>query len=90
MTGDLLSPGARADFGQIWEDMVRNWGKDQAARYILAIRNAFQALANGRRQGRPIDDIRPGFRKLADTRVRSSSIISWVAAAAYPSGTASR
>jgi toxin ParE1/3/4 len=65
MTGYLLSPAAQADLEQIWDYTARNWGKDQAARYILGIRDACQALADGRRQGRPIDDIRPGYRKLA-------------------------
>jgi len=32
---------------------------------VLGIRDACQALANGSRQGRPIDAIRPGYRKLA-------------------------
>jgi toxin ParE1/3/4 len=44
---------------------ARNWGTDQAARYILGIRDACQALADSRRQERPIDDIRPGYWKLA-------------------------
>ncbi|MBV8614649.1 MAG: type II toxin-antitoxin system RelE/ParE family toxin [Acetobacteraceae bacterium] len=32
---------------------------------MLGIRDACQALADGSRQGRPIDAIRPGYRKLA-------------------------
>jgi toxin ParE1/3/4 len=65
MRGYLLSPAARADLEQIWEYSARNWGKDQAVRYILGIRDACQALADGHRQGRQADDIRPGYRKLA-------------------------
>ena len=65
MTGYLLSPAAQADLGHIWDYTARNWGQDQAARYILGIRDAFRALVDGRRQGRSIDDIRPGYRKLA-------------------------
>jgi len=65
MTEYLLSPSAQADLGQIWDYSARNWGTDQASRFILGIRDACQALADGRRQGRPIDDIRPGYRKLA-------------------------
>jgi len=38
---------------------------DQAERYILRIRDACQALADGRRRGRAVDDIRPGYLKLA-------------------------
>ena len=64
MTGYLLSPAAQADLEQIWEHIARNWGEDQAARYTLGIRDACRALTEGHRQGRPIDDIRPGYRKL--------------------------
>jgi toxin ParE1/3/4 len=61
----LLSPAARADLSEIWNYSARNWGEEQADRYILAIRDACAALADGKRQGRAIDDIRPGYRKLA-------------------------
>ena len=64
MTGYLLSPAVQRDLGEIWEYTARNWGEDQAVRYILGIRDACRALADGRRQGRSIEDIRPGYRKL--------------------------
>ena len=44
MTGYLLSPAAQADLEQIWEYIARNWGEDQAACYILGIRDACRAL----------------------------------------------
>jgi toxin ParE1/3/4 len=65
MTGYLLTPAAQADLGQIWDYSVRTWGEAQAERYVLSIRDACQALADGSKQGRSIDDIRPGYRKLA-------------------------
>jgi toxin ParE1/3/4 len=65
MTGYLLSPAAQADLAGIWDYTVRHWGEAQADRYILAIRDACAALAEGRRKGQPIDIIRPGYRKLA-------------------------
>lgn len=65
MTGYLLSPAAQADLSEIWDYSARNWGREQANRYVLRIREACEALAEGRRQGRAIDDIRPGYRKLA-------------------------
>jgi toxin ParE1/3/4 len=65
MKGYVLSPAAQADLGEIWDYSARNWGAEQADRYILAIRDACEALADGSRQGRAIDDIRPGYRKLA-------------------------
>lgn len=65
MTGYLLSPAAQADLGQIWDYSARMWGKDQADQYVLDIRDACAALADGSRQGGPIDAVRPGYRKLA-------------------------
>jgi toxin ParE1/3/4 len=65
MTRYLLSPAAQTDLEQIWDYSVRTWGEEQAERYVLGIRDACQALADGRKQGRSIDDIRPGYRKLA-------------------------
>jgi toxin ParE1/3/4 len=65
MKGYILSPAAQADLGQIWDYSSRSWGAARANRYVLDIRHACEALANGSRQGRPIDDIRPGYRKLA-------------------------
>jgi toxin ParE1/3/4 len=65
MKGYVLSPAAQADLSKIWDYSTRNWGGEQADRYILGIRRACEALADGRRQGRAIDDIRPGYRKLA-------------------------
>ena len=64
MTGYRLSPSAQADLAEIWDYSARHWSADRADRYILAIRDACDALANGRRQGRAIDAIRPGYRKL--------------------------
>ncbi len=64
MTGYTLSRSAQADLAEIWDYSTRHWGEDRADRYILAIREACDALADGRRQGRVIDAIRPGYRKL--------------------------
>ena len=65
MTGYLLSPAAQADLEGIWDYTARSWGEAQAERYVLAIRQACEGLAGGTKQGRPIDEIRAGYRKLA-------------------------
>jgi len=65
MTGYRLSPAAQADLSEIWDYSARNWGTEQADHYILGIRDACAALAEGRKRGRAIDDVRPGYRKLA-------------------------
>jgi toxin ParE1/3/4 len=61
----LLSPAARADLGEIWDYTAGRWGTEQAERYVRDITEACQALADERREGRSIDDVRPGYFKLA-------------------------
>lgn len=65
MKGYLLSPAAQADLGKIWDYTAERWSPDQADRYILGIRDACEVLADGRTQGRAVDEIRPGYLKLA-------------------------
>jgi toxin ParE1/3/4 len=65
MTVFLLSPAARADLDEIWEYTTQQWGIERAERYIRDVVDACQAVADGRRQGRAIDDIRKGYYKLA-------------------------
>ena len=65
MRGYLLSPAAQKDLSEIWDYSAQNWGTEQANRYVLGIRYSCEALAAGRERGRPIDEIRPGYRKLA-------------------------
>lgn len=57
MTGYILSPAARADIGQIWDYTAERWGEEQAERYVLAIRDACQELAEGTRRSRAADEI---------------------------------
>lgn len=64
MRGYRLSLAARQDLEDIRAYTARTWGTAQAERCVLARRNACQALATGRRQGRAIDDIRRGYQKL--------------------------
>ena len=63
--GYLLSPAAQNDLDDIWDYTVNVWGVAQAEEYILSIRDACEALTEGRKQGRSIDEIRQGYRKLA-------------------------
>jgi toxin ParE1/3/4 len=64
MNRTRFSPAAQDDLSAIWDYTVHNWGVAQAERYILGIREACEALADGRRKGRNADNIRPGYRKL--------------------------
>jgi toxin ParE1/3/4 len=61
----VLSRAAAADLGAIWEYTAETWSADQAERYILSIRDALDALAAGRKLGRSVEDIRPGYSCLA-------------------------
>jgi len=65
MTGLVLSPRVRDDLEAIWHYSLALWGPEQAARYLAGIRDLCDALAAGRKRGRPCDDIRPGYRRIA-------------------------
>lgn len=61
MSRYLLSPAARHDLNEIWDYTARRWSTDQAERYIRSIADACAALATGEREGRAINDVRPGY-----------------------------
>jgi toxin ParE1/3/4 len=71
MTIVRLSRQARADVEEIWSYTARRWSEEQAARYIGEIKAACKDLADGVRQGRPID-VADGYLKLP---VRSHFVI---------------
>lgn len=58
-----FSPAAEADIDGIWDYSAETWGPDQADRYTDEIHSACLALANDRRQGRPVD-VHPGYLRL--------------------------
>jgi toxin ParE1/3/4 len=64
MNRTRFSPAAQDDLSAIWDDTVHHWGVAQAERYILGIREACEALADGHRKGSDADNIRSGYRKL--------------------------
>lgn len=57
-----LSPLAEKDLEDIWIYTAERWSVSQADSYIEDIIQAFENLAEGKRQGRPTD-IRPGYLK---------------------------
>jgi len=59
-----FSPAAETDIDGIWNYSADNWGPEQADRYTDEIRDACEALAVGRRNGRTLD-VRPGYLKLS-------------------------
>ena len=61
----LVSLEAQQDLDDIWDYTEERWGETQAERYASELKASVEALASGKRQGRPCDQIRPGLFKLA-------------------------
>jgi toxin ParE1/3/4 len=59
----VLSPRAQADLGDIWHHTERQWGRNQAERYIRRIESMLALLAANPALGRAVDTIRLGYRK---------------------------
>ena len=65
MSGYLLSPAAQADLDQIWNYTYDRWDPDQAEAYLRELQRALERAAANPLIGRPCDEVRPGYRKLA-------------------------
>ena len=65
MSRYLLSPAAQADLEQIWDYTNDRWGIYQAEEYLRGLQRAIERAAANPRIGRPCDEIRPGYRRLA-------------------------
>jgi toxin ParE1/3/4 len=57
----VLTRAAQADLDDIWDYTERTWNKDQAERYVRAIREACEALALRRKTGRSAAVFRAGY-----------------------------
>ncbi len=58
-----LSPAAQSDLDGVFDYTVRQWGLEQAVRYMESLENACAALAAGPAQAQDCSDIRPGYRR---------------------------
>jgi toxin ParE1/3/4 len=65
MTAYILSPAAASDLESIWDFSAETWSVEQANSYVREIQAACEALAQGSRKGRSIEDVRSGYFKLA-------------------------
>lgn len=65
MKGYVLSRAAQRDLDDIWDYSAETWSPAQANRYVENIRDACEKLGTGRARGRSVDDVRPGYFKLA-------------------------
>lgn len=64
MSAYALSEEADRDIERIIRDSAQRWGWDQAERYVAGLHEAFETLARFPELGRPIDSVRPGYRRL--------------------------
>lgn len=58
-----LAPAAERDLETIWVHTRRQWGIDQANRYIDILTASFSELAQRPDAAPPCDHIRPGYRR---------------------------
>jgi toxin ParE1/3/4 len=63
-----FSRRAEADLLAIGAYTLRNWGEEQAVRYIDGLEACCQMLADNPALGRACDDIRPGLRRMEHGR----------------------
>jgi toxin ParE1/3/4 len=59
-----LSPLAEADFKDIGAYTLRTWGETQADRYLTALEDSWERVAENPFLGRACDHIRPGLRRI--------------------------
>ena len=60
-----LFPKAKIDIEEIWVYTFENWSMSQADNYYQMIVNGFESLADGSKQGRKVDHVRPGYFRLS-------------------------
>lgn len=58
-----LTPAAERDLESIWNYTVRQWGVEQADRYIDLLTEAFAGLADSPKTAPSCEYIRPGYRR---------------------------
>ena len=57
MSGWKLSRQARKDLAELWQYSNRQWGPEQADRYIAGLQEACRKLADNPSLGRPIPEV---------------------------------
>ncbi len=68
MTAYHLRAFARDDLEQIWNYTVKQWGVEQAERYIDILFACFDDLATNPELGRKRDDVMPDYRSFPQGR----------------------
>ncbi|MBV6389895.1 MAG: Toxin ParE1 [Nitrosomonas europaea] len=62
----LLSPEAKTDITNIRQYTTQQWGKTQADKYILRLRERMRWLADNPMLGRARDEIKEGYRSFSE------------------------
>jgi toxin ParE1/3/4 len=55
---------AQHDLEKIWEYTLHEWSLSQAEKYIDGLLSSFDAIGEGKLQGKAIDSVRKGYRKV--------------------------
>ena len=58
-----LSPAAERDLTDIWRYTSKQWGREQANRYTLGLKDMCQKVADAAQRGQSCANIRPGYRR---------------------------
>jgi toxin ParE1/3/4 len=59
----VLSPKAKSDLSDIWDDTLAEWGIEQAEKYLRDLSTAMQMQARDPSTAVDISDVRKGYRK---------------------------
>jgi toxin ParE1/3/4 len=59
MTAIRYTPTAQRQLDEIWAYSMAHWGEARTNRYLMAIEEAIEAVASGRRRARPCADLWP-------------------------------
>ncbi|WP_152352726.1 type II toxin-antitoxin system RelE/ParE family toxin [Brachybacterium subflavum] len=60
-----LTPAAQRDLSEIWDFTESRWDASQVESYLRDILNAIERAAADPDRGRPVDEIRQGYRRYA-------------------------
>ena len=59
----VLSPKAKSDLGGIWDYTHKEWGVEQAEKYVRELWTEMQKLTGDHSTSTDISDVRGGYRK---------------------------
>lgn len=62
----ILSPAAKTDITNILKYTIQKWGKAQADKYILELRERMRWLADNPMLGRTRDEVKEGYRSFKE------------------------